>query len=312
MLKSTIYCITILLLLASCREDYSLLVPENVVTEKEEGDISRLFSTLKGQGQSFTLIPENGASFVLSSGVQVIVPEDAFLAPDSEEFAAEDISIEIVEMDKKVDFIAREHSMLSNENEIIVSQVTLLINPTINGQRLETAEGKEIEILLPDFEPHEGMHVYNIPSESVANKWVQINDEWLSFEVLNNYLSLRTNVTGWLTCGYVLEGTEVNSGDINVEMAEEYDDEDTAVFLTIAPLNTVIRLDNANVAGAFGLQNIPNLPMNASAKIVAISNQNETIYHFKEQIEIIEENNEWQMSLKPSAIDLIEEALDAL
>ena len=108
--------------------------------------------------QDYSVDTESGKLIDLDKGGSLFVPKEAFVHLDGTQVTGP-VDIEVIEAYQLTDFMS--HGLLTeSKGELLETGGMLYINATVDGQQVELAENRSIEIIYPNQALEEGMELF--------------------------------------------------------------------------------------------------------------------------------------------------------
>lgn len=156
-------------------------------------------------------------------------------------------------------------------NRLLVSGGQLFVGMKKDGNALHLAPGVKLSIKFPDPQPNPGMGffageegnaVFNwFPNPDVANNTLTVGSS--GYEVL-------TNRTGWISCAYFYDTTNITRSVIKASLPSNYTNANTMVYVSFKDQRSVMPLLADVGARTFNSAKLPNGKL---VTVVAISRQ---------------------------------------
>ncbi len=236
----------------NCRKDVEIFRPYDISV----AEISLALQQVPAAQTKSVLELNNRVAdtlFVTPSGVRIFLNHlDQLFADASGAIVpcstCPDFRLEVVEIQRKGDLIARNTSTVTPENRVLESGGILHLKATCSGQELRLAQGNMLKIQIPAVAPFFANQLFTNSSGSldVFTGWTGANTpvttaEWplqggSSFQVGYQILAPTLH---WVCAGRMLE--EPNSSYC-VELPLGFSDQNTQAFMVLKNRQTVVPL----------------------------------------------------------------------
>ena len=135
--------------------------------------------------QHYSLDNDNSLLIDLEAGGSVYIPKNAFAYKDGTPVEGE-VKLEVSEAYRLTDFVAQNLSTES-KGELLETGGMLYLNATVDGQEVELAENRNLEIIYPVSEMKEDMELFYMEETADgATTWVPAESPITSTQVKNN------------------------------------------------------------------------------------------------------------------------------
>lgn len=252
-MRTTLLAILCMLAGWNCRKDVEIFRPYDISV----ADISLALQQVPAAQTASTLVLNNRQAdtlFVTSGGVRLFLNNlDQLFANASGEIVpcstCPDFRLEVIEIRRKGDLIARNVSTITPENRVLESGGILHLNARCNGQQLQLSQGNTLKIQIPAEAPLFANQLFTNTATNTngftgwtggntpvgAAEW-QVPGGTPSFQLGYQLLAPALQ---WVCAGRMLE--EPNSAYC-VEMPLGFSDQNTQAFIILKNKKTVVPL----------------------------------------------------------------------
>ncbi|MDP3393559.1 hypothetical protein [Sediminibacterium sp.] len=312
-----------LVLIASCNKEIS---DGNFTTYagNEQNDTSWSYSTITSLAlqrisdstsiykYNDTLLGSNGKTIIFSDHFSLILPPNAFVN-NAGAIVTGAISIRVILLDEKSEFIRSIKSSLNNEN-LLESDLAFCIIATAYGQELSIAPGVNYKIRVGNKDDivKQNMKVYKGDESIVYTTQLLVDplfnwNENTALDYLQSVFKqpgnsgskeieryeITTNKLRWISLARPLYNIG-NKGKFNIILPPNFTNKNTIAFITTDDYNSVIQLKPELSSRSFAANNIP---LQKKIHIVTISLIGTQFYYSEQSIKAL--NNTPVLSLKP-------------
>lgn len=228
----------------------------------------------------FNLIgPLPDTVLITPSGVRVYLTDTEHLFANADNAnptpcsTCQTLKVEITEVFRKGDMIARSLPGSSADGRALESDGMIRVEVWCNGQSLTLLPGKNLKIQLPNTVQKTDLLVYDalvhqdsVTAWSASGQQVYLAD-WVSpqtGEKVNGYEVIATH-TGWINCAREIQGTLSN---FCIDLPTGFSGVNTQAFIVFSNLKSVVRLtaDVNDQKYCF-----PNAPVGYPVKLITIT-----------------------------------------
>ncbi len=134
--------------------------------------------------QSVSVAPEESQLIDLEGGTRVYIPKGAFVHKDGREVTGE-VVVEVIEAHTLKDFM--QHDLFTESNgELLETGGMLHIAATADGQPVDLAENRSLELIYPVQRIEEGMELFYGEATADGMNWTPSNQEFRTTQVMND------------------------------------------------------------------------------------------------------------------------------
>ncbi len=305
---------TILILLVfvftSCRNDSDEFIPTETILNKEEGNIDLFFEEIAKPLETFTVQVSETDTSHTATGTAIIIPANSLIMQDGSP-AEGTISMEVAEYEQKGDIIKLDKSMVENQH-MFEPDIAIYINlKTTDGEPLSMAPSTAIRFHFPNIGLSEDASLFF--SETTDTDWASADD--ILIEAKGAGIAFEVEQAGWYTYAFtVAPPTNENfAGNISVKLTDNYQPENTVVYLVLKEYQSIIKMSFDDGINQFSTGFLNNVPAFSPIEIFAVSNRTPTTYFQGSVVDSIEEEEDnFQMDLSERSIQDIKHLIDFL
>jgi hypothetical protein len=244
------------------------------------GDLDPLFSqvpspvsksvfVLGGALPDTVLVTQNGVRVFLTDTEHLFANASAAPVPCS---TCQTFKVEVTEVTRKGDMIARALTSVSTEGQVIKSEVMVRVNIWCNDQLLDVLPGRDIKIQIPSTTQLPGLKTYEgqVKQDSLS-AWKDTGDpvylaDWLgpTGEAVMGYEVIAKH-TGWYNCGQTIQDP---SSSFCLNLPTGFSGLNTRAFIVFKNINAVVALTPDPISQQYCFS---NAPAGYPVKLVTIS-----------------------------------------
>ena len=251
------------------------------------------------------------------------VPANAFTL-NGADISNEEIEFYFLELYNKGDFIKYNVPTISN-GQLIESDGVFYFNAFWNDNEVRLRDGESIKVLVENFNPTPGMELfYGSVDNNDEFNWEQadqnpgVNDNvqivefqdsssnglFLGYEFFADSLK-------WINVDIFVDVPSDKKTEVCIELGEEYNRENTSVFMVFDEYDGVVALQQVNDSNKF-CEPYNASPIGAKVTFIVISKQGEDVYHFAIESTTLQQSHIMEMLPVETSIEDILTALDNL
>ncbi len=282
----------LLLLLFSCNDDFD-------PTTELNGTRSDIISMLQSEDiiQRASIDSDN-FTFESNKGAIVTAEASSFVFKDSGTLATGMIDFEVTELYTKSE-IMQYGIATQTANSILESDGEFLFSASQNGQSLRLANGKALDLTVPNPNPNPGMELFTL-GEGV---WWPLGDapNIITTNEIDSFSGYECFVErlDWVNIDYFTK-FDLELTDISICLPEGYEDDKISLWIVFRDIDVVL-----NSSGE-------NLPIGEVVSIVCIAAEDEDTFRIDIQEVTIEEGLKVNLDPKEESAENIKKLLKEL
>jgi len=247
----------------SCRE-IDQFVPD--IQEEYVFDFSKEF-TEASDTLVYQLIGNTYNVISTPKGTEFRFKSDMFLFENGDYCSCEDVRLQILEVDKKRDYVVHQTSTVSN-NQLLISDGAYHISASYRGQELILAPGHQICFILPSDKLDFEMELFYGEQTTDQFNWIQASQntqsassiragEWSnidSSEIIVGYECFSDRMS-WINVDKFASNGPKNP--LCIEINDSYDGDNTVMFAILKTEKSILKLYFDSTQQGFCTSNIP-------------------------------------------------------
>ncbi|NND31228.1 MAG: hypothetical protein HKN76_01465 [Saprospiraceae bacterium] len=291
--------------LITCRE-VDEFIP---VSEPVEFDIGREFAEPSDTLQYDILLNE---AIVITTprGTEFVFKPDMFLFEDGSYCSCEKVKIQIIEIEKKQDYLVHQTQTVS-DNRVLVSAGAYHVSASFNGKELHLSPGHQLCFLLPSNQLDDEMELFYGEQSSTGFNWTPAATtsgsqafvkagQWQFYDTTALILGYEcfSDRISWINVDkFASEGITNN---VCVALDTSFNAMNTVVFAVLVKENSILELTFAGSAGRFCSTNIP---VGTKVIFVGINKQGPDQYEMATEEVEISANHFQALNFLPKSYD---------
>lgn len=298
--------ISVSLVITSCRE-LDEFVP---VLDSVTFDFSEEFSA-KADTLSVSINGKNTTIITTPKGTEFVFKQDMFAFENGESCPCETVLIEIIEVDKKRDYLVHDVSTVS-EDQILTSAGAYRLAAFYQGKSLRLAPGRQFyfslptEILDPEMElfygERTGVSLDWAPAARSSGSQVSvIPGEWQYNDTSSLIVGYQvfSDRMEWLTIGKFASESAANP--VCIKLDESYNSDNTILFALFQKEKSILKLNSQANKGFCSV----NIPVGTEIIFIAIHKKGNNLYQFASEYTTIRENHFQSLDFTQMTFDQI-------
>lgn len=298
----------------SCGKDIDLFIPRT--NQGIVGDLSRLKARLANDLSNeityVVSVPCTGDKVIeVDKDVVLVLPPDFV---DLSQFACTtgSFDLHVTVCDTKGEIMVAGIPTVS-ESKLLESRVEINIQIFDGSKQVHLASGKQISIKVKDPDPRDRMELFY--GNDANAEWVQVDGdlstwdnvtagEWFfqdSQEIISGFgYECFSDSTDWINVDVFFEIPEDQRTDVCVELPEEFNNTNTAVFMVFDDYKSLVQMrGNADIKKF--CESYGSTPIGFNVTFVVISEMGEDLYLFaKHSTSITEHHTQMMIPVKTS------------
>lgn len=306
---------TAILWLSSCNKDLS----QNSTTYGNSS-MMVMMEELQPPMQYFYVSALEESTIEAEGGVQLRIPKKAFLFPNGQPVTGGSITLEVQELLDPGSMLAADKPTTSG-GRILSSGGQVYFNARQSGQELRLAPGKEIDFKVPAPNPDPNMQLFAGSSDSAGFDWQPVSNPVTISDTTSGSTNDTTGTGGdttgtgsssgwgrysdslqyyefsirqmfrWINCDYFW-GTSGPTTGFEVCLPEEFDGQNSRVYVYIPSINSVVRTYFDYQKGVFTVGSGYYLPVGLDVVFVAVSYKDGKPYYSIQSATIVQGHKE--------------------
>ncbi|MES2761706.1 MAG: hypothetical protein V4677_05845 [Bacteroidota bacterium] len=278
------FLIAVTLILSSCKKD-TTQAPEPEPMPSQPGfstnNVQSLLNNLATPVETYTVNATSYHYFTAANGTAIYIYPNAFLTQAGAPVSGA-VTIQVKDVLSKKDMILNNAIPVSN-GQLLVSGGEVYFNATQGGQKLKMNPASAVHINVPATSPSTQMkEFYATGPANLSNT----NLNWATATTTANiaviqdttgaggapfYYSFQSDSVSWSNCDYFYNIPGVKT-TCNVNLTGSFDNSNSAVFLSMNGVATLVRLNSSYTAASQQFQSYLNsIPEGVAYTVVAIS-----------------------------------------
>lgn len=249
-------------------------------------------------------------------GTEFVFKRDMFLLPNGEYCQCEKVTIRIIEVDKKKDYLVHQTPTVSG-GQILESAGAYHVSAFFEGQPLQLAPGHQVCFLLPSRKLDDAMELFYGEENSTGFNWIPANSisgsgafakagQWQFYDstaVIVGYECFSDRME-WINVDkFVSEGSK---NPVCLGLDTSYTNENTVVFALLGQENSIIELKANSGNNRFCAA---NLPSGKQVTFIGINKKGEDKYELAVEKTTISSNHFQSLNFQPRSFEAIKEFL---
>ena len=200
-------------------------------------------------------------------GAEFVFKPDMFILPDGSYCPCEKVQIEIVEIEKKEDYLVHQTSTVSDQ-QVLISAGAYHVSASYKGSALELSPGHQLCFLLPSNQLDEEMELFYGDDMVQGFNWRPASSfsgsqafakagQWQFFDTTALILGYEcfSDRIGWINIDkFASEGPK---NQVCIALDTSFNAQNTVVFAVLANEHSILELNYQSSSARFCSANIP-------------------------------------------------------
>ncbi len=310
----TYYLSTLILLLgASCQKEVDQFIPdiESVVMDFGE-EFGEFLDTL-----TYEIDLDDHVSVYTPIGTEFIFKLDMFEYTDGTACDCERVTVRILELADKRDYMIHQAPTISN-GSVLISAGAYHVAAFYKGQPLRLTPEEQLCFTLPDPSPDDKMKLFYgetigdqfnwRPADQIAGsrasleagQWETDRDPIVGYQCFSDRLD-------WINVDKIASDGPPNP--VCIALEEEHSSQNTVIFSVLKEQNSILNLYYDDSSEAFCLSNIP---IGSKVIFLGVHKTGKDAYEFAIEEVVIKEGDTQRLDFAPKGFDEIKAVLKSL
>ena len=302
-----------MLLSSSCKKEVDQFIP---FFESVEFDFSSEF-TGKEDTLTFELSGLDRMTLTTPIGTEFILKGGMFQYADGTSCACEKIVVQIIELDKKRDYVVHQTPTVAKD-QLLISAGAYHIAAFHEGKALQMIPEEQLCLVLPAKDPDSDMKLYYGSDDPAGFTWLPADEvpgsrafvmagEWQTDSSLIIGYECFSDRLGWINIDKLASDGPKNP--VCIKLDDFHTGQNTVVFAVVPEERSILSLYYNLDEDGFCLSNIP---VGLEVLFIAVSKKDEDLYELATEQVVISKNHFQSLTFETKSFDEIKNFLLSL